>query len=288
MSQDNHRAVVPETLEGWAILHGIFRINWPSWKRLDEQKQRQILDEAAEYLHQTSPPREGESALFSLLGHKGDLLLLHFRPTLDLLNEAEIGFRRLSLAEHLEETTSYVSYLELGLYEMTIKLHEQLLADGLQPGTDEWKKKWRAEMDNQRERMKGRLFMPIPDLRYLCFYPMSKRRGEKANWYNEPIEKRQMLMRDHGMVGRKYTGQVTQIITGSIGFDDWEWGVYLFSDDPLVFKKLVYEMRFDEATVWYGEFGQFFISLRVRPHDLHMIFAGQVPEWSAAAESDKI
>ena len=91
---------------------------------------------------------------------------------------------------------------------------------------------------------------------------MNKFRGEAKNWYSEPIRERQRMMREHGMIGRHYAGRVTQIISGSIGFDDWEWGVDLFADDPLVFKKLVYEMRFDEASAVYGLFGTFFVGLR--------------------------
>jgi chlorite dismutase len=86
---------------------------------------------------------------------------------------------------------------------------------------------------------------------------MNKLRGESKNWYSEPITERQRMMREHGMIGRHYAGRVIQIISGSIGFDDWEWGVDLFADDPLVFKKLVYEMRFDEASAVYGLFGTF-------------------------------
>ena len=268
---------MPETLDGWAILHHIFKVNWPAWNRLESARQHSILDEATEYFASIARPESGESALFSLLGHKGDLLFLHFRPTLDALNEVELGLRRLALAEYMDEATSYLSFLELGLYEMTVKLHAQFVDEGLQPGSDDWKSKWSEEMNNQRERMKERLYMDIPKTRYLCFYPMNKRRGEEKNWYGLPIEERRQMMREHGFVGRRYAGRVQQIITGSIGFDDWEWGVYLFSQDPLVFKRLVYEMRFDEASVWYGEFGPFYAGLRVMPHHLKSIFRGKVP-----------
>ena len=187
------------------------------------------------------------------------------------------GVRRLALTQHMVETTSYLSFLELGLYEMTVKLHTQFVDEGLEPGSDAWKTKWSQEMQGQRERMKERLYMDIPETRYLCFYPMNKRRGEEKNWYGLPIETRQKMMREHGFVGRRYAGLVQQIITGSIGFDDWEWGVYLFSQDPLVFKRLVYEMRFDEASVWYGEFGPFYTGLRIMPHHLKNMFRGKIP-----------
>ena len=283
MAKNHPDAVVPETLDGWAVLHSIFRVDWPAWKRQNESDRTKILAETVRYLEEVFTPEQGESALFSLLGHKGDLLLLHFRPDLDRLNEVELGFRQLGLSGFLTETTSYLSFLELGLYEMTVKLHGQLLAEGLEPDSEEWKKRWEDEMAQQRERVQGRLSMGIPAHRYLCFYPMNKRRGEQKNWYGEPIKKRQQMMRDHGMIGRKYAGRVQQVITGSIGFDDWEWGVYLFAPDPLVFKKLIYEMRFDEATVWYGEFGPFYAGLRMAPADLPAYFDGKLPAWKGSA-----
>ena len=277
---DQDSIKVPETLEGWAVLHHIFRVRWAAWNRLGEKERFQILSEASAYLERIAKPPEGESgesALFSLLGHKGDLLVLHFRRTLERLNEAELGLRRLRLMEHLEETTSYLSFLELGLYEMTVKLDAELRQSGLKPDSKEWKEAWKDRMDKEAQRMGERLYMSIPPDRYLCFYPMNKHRGEHKNWYAVPIGERQKMMRDHGFVGRRYAGRVQQIITGSIGFDDWEWGVYLFARDPLVFKKLVYEMRFDEASVWYGEFGPFYTGIRVPPRELPQLFAGRVP-----------
>jgi chlorite dismutase len=92
---------------------------------------------------------------------------------------------------------------------------------------------------------------------------MDRRRGESKNWYQEPMSDRQRMMKEHGLIGRRYAGEVRQIITGSIGFDDWEWGVDLFAEDPLVFKKLIYEMRFDEVSAVYALFGTFYVGLRV-------------------------
>ncbi len=279
MTDNSKQPVVPETLEGWAVLHEVFHVDWPSWNHIPDKDRRQMTAEAGEYLSRISKPQAGESAAFSLLGHKGDLLLVHFRPTFDELNEVELGFRRLALADFLTATDSYLSYLELGMYEMTAKLHEQFLGEGLDPDSDAWKEKWEAEMAAQKERVKSRLYMSMPTDRYLCFYPMDKRRGEVHNWYNVSMEKRQHMMRDHGMIGRKYGGRVKQIITGSIGFDDWEWGVYLFAEDPLVFKKLIYEMRFDEASALYAEFGPFVIGLRFSPDEVSKFFSGKVPQF---------
>jgi len=106
---------------------------------------------------------------------------------------------------------------------------------------------------------------------------MDKKRGEIKNWYEVSIRDRQRLMHEHGLIGRKYAGSVKQIISGSIGFDDWEWGVDLFADDPLVFKKLIYEMRFDEASAAYALFGSFYIGLRFRAEDLGAWLSGTIP-----------
>jgi chlorite dismutase len=120
-----------------------------------------------------------------------------------------------------------------------------------------------TQLARQRQVMGPRLWPSIPDRKYICFYPMDRRRGESKNWYQAPMAERQRMMHEHGMIGRRYADEVKQIITGSIGFDDWEWGVDLFADDPLVFKKLIYEMRFDEVSAVYALFGTFYVGLRV-------------------------
>jgi len=223
---------------------------------------------------------EEPSALFSLLGHKGDLMIVHFRRTLDELNHAELRVGHSRLHEFLEPTNSYVSVVELGLYEASVKLYTDLIAKRLQPGSAEWNREIEAELIKQRQAAAPRLWPEIPQRRYLCFYPMNKLRGENKNWYSEPITERQRMMREHGMIGRHYAGRVIQIISGSIGFDDWEWGVDLFADDPLIFKKLVYEMRFDEASAVYGLFGTFFIGLRFPGSNLGTLLEGKTPNFA--------
>ena len=112
--------------------------------------------------------------------------------------------------------------------------------------------------------MKRRLEPTLPDaMPYVCFYPMSKRRAVGQNWYGLPLDERSRLMHTHGLTGRRYAGRVLQIITGAIGFDAWEWGVTLFAKDPLDFKKLVTDMRFDEVSAQYAEFGDFYVGRRI-------------------------
>ena len=268
---------VPLTLEGSYILHQMFRVRWPVWKDLDEIARRDAVEEATGLLAAMEQGKDEQSGLFSMLGHKGDLLIVHFRRTLEALNGAELNVANLKLAEFLEPTTSYLSVVELGLYEATVRLYEGLKAKGLQPGSPEWAQSVDAEIVSQRKIAAPRLWPPIPARRYVCFYPMNKLRGETKNWYSAPIAERQKMMADHGVIGRKYAGQVTQIISGSIGLDDWEWGVDLFADDPLVFKKLVYEMRFDEASAVYGLFGAFYVGIRFPAEKLATFLNGKNP-----------
>jgi peroxiredoxin len=259
---------VPLTMEGFAVLHQMFRIARPRWRALDAAGQKNAVSQAARMLQEMGKREDGESAIFSQLGHKGDLLLVHFRRTFDELNHAELALANLELSDYLEPTTSYLSVIELGVYEASVALYQDLMAQGMKPHSPEWNAGVAAELERQRVKLAPRLYPKIPQGRYLCFYPMDKKREGADNWYRMPIENRRDLMREHGMVGRRYGGMVTQIISGSIGFDDWEWGVDLFADDPLVFKKLVYEMRFDEASAGYARFGPFYFAIRLEPSDL--------------------
>jgi peroxiredoxin len=265
---------VPLTLEGASILHQMFRIRWQPWKGLAEERRREILDEAT---HTFTGMEKAQSALFSLLGHKGDLMLVHFRNSFDELNQAELCVAQLQLSEFLEPASSYLSVVELGLYESTVRLITALEEKGIAPGSPEWEQETEQALDQQRKAMAPRLWPEIPPRRYCCFYPMDKKRGEIKNWYEVPIRDRQRLMHEHGLIGRKYAGSVKQIISGSIGFDDWEWGVDLFADDPLVFKKLIYEMRFDEASAAYALFGSFYIGLQFKASDLGSLLNGTTP-----------
>ena len=270
----------PLTLDGSYILHQMFRVRWAAWRALGSSQQKHILTNAVAMFGEMESNKQAATGLFSALGHKADLMLVHFRKSLDELNAAELTIAQSELCEYLEPSNSYLSVVELGLYEVSVKLFAELGEKGLQPGTAEWNKEVEAELAKQRDATAPRLWPEIPLRRYLCFYPMNKFRGENKNWYSEPIRERQRMMREHGMIGRHYAGRVTQIISGSIGFDDWEWGVDLFADDSLVFKKLVYEMRFDEASAVYGLFGAFFVGLRFPPSRLQNLMSGQSPSFT--------
>jgi hydrogen peroxide-dependent heme synthase len=268
---------VPLTVEGYSTLHQMMRFRWSAWRALPEAERRKIVAEAVPVMTGMEKNAGGQSAFYSLLGHKGDLMFLHFRESFDDLNRAELKLARLRLSEYWEPTTSYLSIIELGLYDSTTKVYKSLVDRGIEPHSDDWKREIGETLNRQKEAMRPRLFPAIPPNRYACFYPMDRRRGEEKNWYTLPIEERARQMGEHGLVGRRYAGEVRQIITGSIGFDDWEWGVDLFADDPLVFKKLIYEMRFDYVSAVYALFGQFYVGLRCPAEQIGTLLEGELP-----------
>jgi chlorite dismutase len=257
---------VPLTLEGSSVLHQIFRFDWKAWKSCADIERGSILSSAVETLRGLERKEANapfRSAIYSLLGHKGDLMLIHFRDSLEELNQVELALAQTPLYDFLELRHSYVSVVELGLYESSRKTYEAATAKGFEAHSAEWNAEIAASLGRASEAMKPRLWPSVPEAKYLCFYPMDRKRGEQVNWYTVPFAERQRMMHEHGMIGRRYAGEVKQIISGSIGMDDWEWGVDLFADDPVVFKKLIYEMRFDEVSAVYALFGQFFIGVRL-------------------------
>jgi len=165
----------------------------------------------------------------------------------------------------------YLSVVELGLYGHTLGLAKRAEREGVEPGSEEWSGMVEALLEEQMEKdyTLRRLYPRQPDaMPWICFYPMNKRRNVGQNWYTLGLGERARLMQEHGKTGRGYAGKVSQIISGSVGFDDWEWAVTLFSGDPIHFKDLVTEMRYDEVTSVYGEFGNFWVGHRVDAEDI--------------------
>ncbi len=227
-----------KTLDGWYSLHDLRAMDWRAWKTLTDDERQAALSEFQGLLEKwgvADAKKAGSQALYTIVGQKADFMLMLLRPTLEELNEMELEFNKTLLAEYTVPTYSYVSVVELSNY--------------LPAGEDPY----------QNPEILARLYPALPKAKHICFYPMDKRRQGEDNWYMLPMEERRNMMRSHGMIGRQYTGKVKQIITGSVGLDDYEWGVTLFSDDVLQFKKLVYEMRFDEVSARFGEFGSFFV-----------------------------
>jgi peroxiredoxin len=268
---------VPLTLEGSSVLHQMFRFDWAAWRALAAADRNRIASAASDLLQPweagSTEGHANQSAIYSLLGHKGDLMLIHFRDSFADLNSVELALAHTELNSYLQPTHSYLSVVELGLYESSAKTYTALAGQGLDPFTPAWRAGVDEVIQRQANAMAQRIYPSIPPAKYACFYPMDRRRGELENWYTVPMADRQRMMHEHGLIGRRYADEVRQIITGSIGFDDWEWGVDLFAEDPLVFKKLIYEMRFDQVSAVYALFGSFYVGVRLP--------AAHLPEWLA-------
>lgn len=268
----------PLVLDGWYLLHQFFRVD-PRALHDDDglaggmasraQKLQDLLSEwapPAEAEAGGPPPPNGWSGAYRVVGGEADLLLFHLRPSLEALGEAERAVARNPGFLDLIPAGDYLSVVELGLYAVTDALLEQARAEGIEPGSPAWKERVEAQMVEERSKryVQSRLHPVQPaEMPYLCFYPMDKRRNVGQNWYTLPLAERARLMAEHGGTGRRYAGRVSQIISGSVGFDDWEWAVTLFARDPLDFKALVTEMRYDEVTSVYGEFGTFRVAQRL-------------------------
>jgi hydrogen peroxide-dependent heme synthase len=259
----------PETLEGWYSLHQIFRF---AKQKPDATRLARMAKGAGTALGGSSAgPKKGArkqtapvgwSCFVRLIGSTSDVMAIHFRDSLDAIAEAEDALSKSELGKTLEPVYAFLSVTEAGLYHITAELAGAAEARGGKVGDTDYARalaeRVTAERDSQQ--VKRRLYPELPEsMPYVCFYPMSKRREASQNWYALSLDDRSRLMQAHGLTGRRYAGKVRQVITGAIGLDAWEWGVTLFAEDPLQFKKLVTDMRFDEVSAKYAEFGDFYV-----------------------------
>lgn len=260
----------PSTLEGAFLLHSLFSVDWDTWHDLKDKKRSRIMKQTAAMLREIGgdPDREESAAFYHVLGHKADLMFVFSRHTAEQLAMVERQLTLLPIWPLLEPTYSYFSVVELSLHGVAERYRGQLAQQGLEEGTPEYDAALEQMLAEDRQVQRPRLFPQFPETKYVCFYPMDKKRGEVKNWFMLEGSERGKMMGAHGRTGRKYQGKVSQIISGSMGLDDFDWGVDLFADDALQFKKLIYEMRYDEVSAVYAEFGSFFIGCRVEPERL--------------------
>lgn len=265
----------PITKEGFYALHQVYRVRWRALEEAGREGQRAV-QEAVQFFERATATKH--SALYSVAGGKGDLMVVHFRPTFDTVNAVELAQARLAIQDFCELSYCYISVTEASGYDSARKRQEAMFRQqGVAPDSETWVEAMKVMDIQEQAFLKARLEPTIPETRYACFYPMNKRRGEIKNWYKLTNRERGELMRGHAEVGRRWTDRVTQLITGSIGFDDFEWGVTLFADDPVLFKRLVYEMRFDPVSSDYAEFGPFMTGVLLKPKDLVAFFNGHLP-----------
>ena len=267
----------PQTEEGWYVLHDCRRVDWDAWRDAPERARDRALAEGIDFLEgyesladvaerssagsqtESDYADEGQTAVYTVMGHKADLMILHLRPTMADLDAAERHFEQTEFAAFTERTYSYVSVTEASGY------------------TEKAREYFDGKVDDDSglaQYIQARLHPDVPDEEFVCFYPMSKRRDPDQNWYDTSFEERAAHIERHGDIGRGYGGKVNQMICGSIGFDDWEWGITLWSDDMTHIKELLTEMRFDPSTSRFAEFGPFYVGRRFAPEDLPAVMAG--------------
>ena len=257
------RAHPPETTEGWYAFHQILSFDRAALRTIDRDERARLRLDATTALDAAAAPAAGGwSAVVPLVGSRADVMLVHFRPTFDGIGDVQRSLARVELLDYLRPVYTFLSVTEAGLYHASAQLAAEATARGGAVGDAAHRQAMDARVEAERAsaHVQRRLFPPLPaELPYVCFYPMSKRRVPGQNWYALPLEERSRLMMAHGMTGRGYAGRVMQVITGALGLDAWEWGVTLFAADPLTFKKIVTDMRFDEVSAQYAEFGDFYV-----------------------------
>lgn len=262
-TDDDSDRVVPR--EGWHVIHLFYHLEHPQWSLYSDEEKLESKTHLSELVQEIRSTPSTQLLTFSMVTPKADIGFMLLTDDLHQANDFEKRLSRSLGPDVLTPVYSYLSMTELSEYTTTAELYSQQLVDedGLVVDTPEHT----AKMEEFHARMKkynsDRLYPNMPDWPVFCFYPMAKRRGEVHNWYHLDFESRRLLMLGHAKVGRTYSGRVRQLITGSTGLDESEWGVTLFSHNTQDIKEIVYEMRFDEVSALYGEFGDFYIGLQL-------------------------
>jgi chlorite dismutase len=264
MSNQEITPLVPR--EGWHVMHLFYHVDHAQWALYSDEEKRQAKTRLTELVQEIRATPDTHLLIFSIATPKADVGFMLLTPDLQVANQYE---KQLSLSlgpEILSPAYSYLSQTESSEYTTT---REQYAADtlvlekGLQAGSGEYESGLKEFDERMAHYLKHRLYPVLPDWPVICFYPMSKRRNGGDNWYALDYEARRKLMAGHAKVGRTYSGRILQLITGSTGLDEYEWGVTLLAKDTIDIKSIVYEMRFDEVTARYGEFGDFYIGMQL-------------------------
>ncbi|MES2657592.1 MAG: hydrogen peroxide-dependent heme synthase [Verrucomicrobiota bacterium] len=264
MSNQEVTPLVPR--EGWHVMHLFYHVDHAQWALYSDDEKRQAKTRLTELVQEIRATPDTHLLIFSIATPKADLGFMLLTPDLQVANIFE---KQLSLSlgpEILSPTYSYLSQTESSEYTTTREQYsaETLIGEkGLAEGTPEFEAGLKEFDERMAHYLKHRLYPVLPDWPVICFYPMSKRRNGGDNWYALDFEARKKLMAGHARVGRTYSGRILQLITGSTGLDEHEWGVTLLAKDTIDVKSIVYEMRFDEVTARYGEFGDFYIGMQL-------------------------
>ena len=269
MSNKEVTPLVPR--EGWHVMHLFYQVDHGQWSLLDDEEKRQAKTRLTELVQEIRATDDTHLLVFSIATPKADIGFMLLTPDLQVANAYEKQLTLSLGADVLTPVYSYLSQTESSEYTTTEEQYakETLIGEkGFKEGSEQYEAAI-AEFNERMEKyLQHRLYPVLPDWPVICFYPMSKRRSGNDNWYSLNFEARKELMSGHARVGRTYSGRILQLITGSTGLDEFEWGVTLLANDTIDIKAIVYEMRFDEVSARYAEFGDFYIGMQLPLNDL--------------------
>lgn len=260
---DKNTALVPE--EGWHCLHLFYRIEHGQWQLLSREEQTAAKTNLSSLVQEIRAMESTQLLTLSVVTSKADLGFMLITPDLQTANKIDKQLALSLTADVLTPVYSYLSLTEESEYITTDDEYAATLEkeQNLRPGSEKFVEAMNSFRERIRHYRQDRVYPTLPDWPVVCFYNMNKRRGEQRNWYALPYEERRHLMKGHATVGRQYAGKVKQLITGSTGLDDAEWGVTLFARGTFQIKAIVYQMRFDPVSAEYADFGEFFIGIQL-------------------------
>jgi chlorite dismutase len=264
MSSSNVPPLVPR--EGWHVMHLFYQLDHAQWSILGDDEKRAAKTRLTELVQEIRATKDTHLLTFSIATPKADLGFMLLTPDLQVANAYEKQLTLSLGAEILSPTYSYLSQTERSEYTTSAEQYaaETLVGEkGLAEGSADYEQALKEFNDRMDHYLQHRLYPVLPDWPVVCFYPMSKRRSGEDNWYSLSYEARRALMAGHARVGRTYSGRILQLITGSTGLDEYEWGVTLLAKDTIDIKAIVYEMRFDEVSARYADFGDFYIGMQL-------------------------
>jgi chlorite dismutase len=263
MTDSNVDAVVPS--EGWHVLHLFYKIEYGQWAILSKEEQLEAKTSLSALVQQIRATDSTQLLMFGMVSPKADIGFMLLTPDLQTANAMEKKLTQSLGPDVLSPVFGYLSMTERSEYTTSDEEYAQSLIrdEGLAEGSEELAAKIGEFRTRMEKYLNDRLYPNMPDWPVMCFYPMNKRRGDKHNWYSLSFEERKRLMSGHARIGRQWHGKIRQLITGSTGLDDAEWGVTLFAHDTLDVKGIVYEMRFDPVSAEYADFGEFYIGLQL-------------------------
>jgi chlorite dismutase len=251
-------------------MHLFYRVDRERWTRLPAGQSERSRSQLAALCEANANPSHPRLMTYANVGAKSDLAFVLYASGLAEIGQMHRDLEACFPPGNLTRVFSYLSVTELSEYMSTEDDNRRMLIEQekLAPESEAFQKRITELNGRMRQYEQYRLYPEMPDWEVMGFYPMSKRRNAADNWYVLDFATRKKLMGGHARVGRKYSGRVSQLITGSTGLDDWEWGVTLMAHQVDALKEIVYEMRFDEVSARYGDFGPFFVNMRATPEQL--------------------